>query len=120
MGENCCKQTNETESEFLTTITNIESQRNYKKEKDYTKLKGKYLFNAKIICKFINYNILKQFAKYKFDIFKRKLDKHFCFKSNERVLIISPDEKSYISFIDKKGGYLSAEEKKDLHSLKEK
>ena len=85
MGENCCKQTNETNSEFLTTITNVESQRNYKKEKEYTKLKGKYLFNAKIICKFINYNILKQFAKYKFDIFKRKLDKHFCFKSNENI-----------------------------------
>ena len=44
----------------------------------------------------------------------------FCFKSNGRILIISPDEKCYISNIDKKGGYLYAEEKKDLSSLKEK
>ena len=85
MGENCCKQINETNSEFLTTITNIETQRNSQREKEYTTLKGKYLFNGKIICKFINYNILKQFAKFKYDALKKKLDKHFCFISNEKI-----------------------------------
>ena len=68
------------------------------------------------VKKLNNYKSEFSFAKIKMN----KANCIFCFKSNERVLIISPDEKSYISFIDKKGGNLSAEEKKDLHSLKEK
>ena len=72
----------------------------------------------------VNYKV-KKINSYKSELSfaKIKINKAnciFCFKSNDRVLIISPDEKCYISNIDKKGGYFTAEEKKDLTVLKEK
>jgi len=44
----------------------------------------------------------------------------FCFKSKNRIVIISPDEKVYLSLIDDKGGHLIVVEKKDFSKLKEK
>ena len=68
------------------------------------------------VKKINNYKTEFSFAKIKIN----KLNCIFCFKSKDRVLIISPDEKCYIANIDKKGGYLQASEKKDFSLLKEK
>ena len=72
----------------------------------------------------IKYKI-KKVTSYKseFSFAKIKINKPnciFCFKSNDRVLIISPDEKCYLSKIDKRGGYFNADEAKDFAILKEK
>ena len=68
---------------------------------------------------------VKKINSYKteFSFAKIKINKPgciFCFKTNDRVVIISPDEQSYIANIDKKGGYLQPIAKKDFSLLKEK
>ena len=44
----------------------------------------------------------------------------FCFKNKDRIVIIGPDEKVYLSYIDNKGGHLIVVEKKNFSKMKEK
>ena len=72
----------------------------------------------------IKYNV-KNVNSYKseFSFAKIKIDKQnciFCFKSLDRVLIIDPEEKCYISTLNKKGGYFPAKKEKDFSLYKEK
>ena len=71
----------------------------------------------------IDYKV-KKISNYKseFSFAKVKINKQnciFCFKSKDRILIVDPDEKCYLSNIDKKGGYLNFGEAKDFSTLKE-
>ena len=72
----------------------------------------------------IKYNV-KNVNSYKseFSFAKIKIDKQnciFCFKSLDRVLIIDPEEKCYISTLNKKGGYFPAKKEKDFSLYNEK